>query len=241
MSKVYDTIPKDFYVQAIFNSIASKYDLMNGMMSFGIHYLWRKVLIQFIQAQNMSTILDVCCGTGAVTIELARKSGPNTKIIGLDFSKAMLGIAETRLKDFISAKKVELIQANATTIPFSDDSFDGVTIAYGLRNAADPMAVLKELKRVTKPGGKVVSLELIKPDSKRLQFLYNIYLHYWIPILGKILVHNGDAYHYLHDSIFSFIHQEQLSALFKKSGFQQIQCFRLKLGIATIHIGIKPL
>ena len=242
MIKVYDfTLPKENYVHAIFNSIAAKYDLMNWMMSFGIHHLWCRQLLKLINIPHGGIILDACCGTGLVTHELARKTKPQTRIIGLDFSEAMLGIAKSRLNSYISANKIELIQANATAIPFPDHSFDCVTIAYGLRNSADPKVLLQEIERVTKPGGQVVSLEIMKPSSMVLRTFYNIHLHYWVPSLGKILVHDRDAYRYLHDSIFSFIDQHQLTAIFKELGFLQIRSYQLTLGIAAIHIGIKPL
>jgi demethylmenaquinone methyltransferase/2-methoxy-6-polyprenyl-1,4-benzoquinol methylase len=241
MEKPYDfSLPKESYVQAIFNSIAAKYDLMNWIMSFGIHQLWCKQLPKLINIPHDGMILDACCGTGSVTLELARKVEPGIRIIGLDFSKAMLGIAKSRLNNYISINKIKLIQADASAIPFPDNSFDCVTIAYGLRNSADQKALLKELKRVTKPGGQVISLELVKPVSVILRSFFNVYLHYWVPCLGKILVHDREAYQYLHDSVFSFIDQYQLAAMFKEIGFLQIRCFQLTLGIAAIHIGVKP-
>jgi demethylmenaquinone methyltransferase / 2-methoxy-6-polyprenyl-1,4-benzoquinol methylase len=231
---------KEQYVKDTFNSIAPKYDGMNSMMSLGIHYFWRKSTVKIANVPMSGKILDVCCGTGLITMDLARKAGPAAKIIGLDFSESMLNIAKLRLKDFILQNKIELIQANATAIPFPDNTFDCVTIGYGLRNASNPRLVLKEINRVIKPGGKVVSLELVKPNLPIIKHIYDSYLHYWIPLLGKILVHNKDAYQYLHESIFSFMHHNELSDMYQELGFVNVQCFQLTLGIAVIHSARKP-
>ncbi len=242
MVKTYDfTLSKENYVQAIFNSIAAKYDLMNFFMSFGIHHLWCKQLLKFIDIPKNGIVLDACCGTGFITQQLAKKTEPQIKIIGLDFSESMLAIAKSRLNNYIAIRKIELVQANAKAIPFPDHSFDCVTIAYGLRNSADPKVLLKELMRVIKPGGRVISLELVNPSSMVLKSIYNVYLHYWIPSLGKLLVHDKEAYQYLHDSIFSFIDHHQLTDIFKESGFLKVRSLQLTLGIAAIHTGIKPL
>ncbi len=242
MVKTYDySLSKENYVQGIFNSIAAKYDLMNFFMSFGIHYLWCKQLLKLIDIPKNGVILDACCGTGFITQQLARRTEPQIKIIGLDFSEAMLGIAKSRLNNYIATDKIELIQANARAIPFPDHRFDCVTIAYGLRNSTDPKALLKEIMRVIKPGGRVISLELVNPSSMFLKSLYNVYLHYWVPSLGKLLVHDRKAYQYLHESIFSFIAHHQLTAIFKETGFLKIRSLQLTLGIAAIHTGIKPL
>lgn len=232
---------KEQHVQDIFNSIAPKYDLMNSLMSFGIHYFWRKATINRVNVPLGGKILDACCGTGSITMDLAQRVGPGRMVIGLDFSAAMLNIARSRLKHFKFGNNIDFIQANATAIPFPDNTFDCATIGYGLRNASDPKLVLKEIKRVIKPGGKVISLEIVKPYLPIIfKEIYDCYLKFWVPLLGNILVRNKDAYKYFHNSIVSFIYQNELSNIYQELGFQSIQCSELTCGIAAIHVGTKP-
>jgi demethylmenaquinone methyltransferase/2-methoxy-6-polyprenyl-1,4-benzoquinol methylase len=231
---------KGQYVQDIFNNIATRYDLMNTMMSFGIHHYWRKTAINLANIPPDGKILDACCGTGLIIMDLARRVGPDGLIVGLDFSTAMLNIAKARLKNVKSNGKIQLIQADTNAMPFPDNTFDCVTIGYGLRNSADPGRVLKEIKRVLKPGGRALSLEMVKPSFPIFKEAYECYLKFWVPLLGQILVHNKDAYKYFYDSIISFFRRNELSDIYQELGFENIQYSELTWGIAVIHTAIKP-
>jgi demethylmenaquinone methyltransferase / 2-methoxy-6-polyprenyl-1,4-benzoquinol methylase len=208
-------------------------------MSFGIHNFWRKIVIKKVNVPIGGKVLDVCCGTGMITMDLARQTGPTGTVIGLDFSNSMLNIAKTHCEHFKFKKVIELIHANALTIPFPNNTFDCATIGYGLRNATDPKKVLAEIKRVVKPGGRVVSLEMAQPNIKIIRQIYYIYLNNWIPFLGRTFVHDMNAYRYLHDSIISFIHQNEVTKIYEELGFKNIQCSELTWGVAAIHVGTK--
>ena len=213
---------------------------MNSLMSMGMHHRWRKIAVQMTNVLPGSKFIDVCCGTGMITADLARQVGATGMVIGLDFSANMLAIARRRLERWMPDHNVELVQANATAIPFPDNTFDGATIGYGLRNVLEPRQLLIEVKRVVKPGGRVIALEMAKPYLPVYKDLYYHYLHHWVPLLGKILTHNRDAYQYLHDSIISFIRQDEVTAIYRELGFQNIQCSQLTWGIAAVYAGIKP-
>jgi demethylmenaquinone methyltransferase / 2-methoxy-6-polyprenyl-1,4-benzoquinol methylase len=232
-------LQKEQQVLNIFDSIAKKYDVMNSLMSFGIHKFWQKIAIKKANVPVGGKVLDVCCGTGMITMDLARKAGPEGIVIGIDFSNNMLNIAKTHLEHFKFKKTIELIHANALAIPFPDNTFDCATIGYGLRNIADPKKVLTEIKRVVKPGGRVVSLEMAKPYLKVFKQIYYVYLNNWVPFLGRVFGHNNNAYRYLHDSIVSFIHQNEVTKIYEELEFKNIQCSQLTWGIVAVHVGTK--
>jgi demethylmenaquinone methyltransferase / 2-methoxy-6-polyprenyl-1,4-benzoquinol methylase len=232
-------LQKERQVQDIFNSIAKKYDLMNSLISFGRHHFWRKIVIKKADVPVGGKALDVCCGTGLITMDLARKAGHRGTIIGLDFSGNMLNIARAHLKCFKLRSTIKLIEANAMAIPFPDNTFDCVTIGYGLRNVSDPIRVLNEVKRVVKPDGRVVTLEMAKPYLPVFKQIYYIYLNNWVPLMGKIFVQNQDAYQYLYDSIISFIHQNEVTKIYKELGFKNIQCSELTWGVVAVFVGTK--
>lgn len=231
---------KEKKVQSFFNDIAGKYDFMNTLSSFGRHHHWRKVTVAKANAPKGGYVLDVCCGTGLVTMDLAKKVGPQGKVVGLDFSEQMLEVAKGYLKDFPLKDNVELIQGNAMDLPFADNTFDCVTIAYGLRNVPDLKRTLNELYRVVKPGGRVVSLEFAKPYVPVFKQIYDFYVDKWMPLMGKINAKNKEAYKYLHDSIVAYPHQNEVTRLYREVGFLVPQCFELTLGIVAVHTGIKP-
>lgn len=228
-------------VKQIFNQIAYRYDLANTLMSFGLHNYWRSQLMRRTRVFKGNSALDVCCGTGSITMDLAKLVGSSGRVIGVDFSEKMLTIAEKRFINHPNRPTVKFVQANAEKLPFSDNTFDCVTIGYGLRNVSNLIQVLEELKRVVKPGGVVLSLEMAKPASPIFKNLYRIYLKNWIPFIGKILVHNESAYQYLHDSIQSFPHPDRITQFFNETGFYDTHCIPLSWGIVAIHCAHKNL
>lgn len=232
---------KEALVYQVFSTIASKYDYTNVLMSLGIHRHWQKRMVQTAGSVNGQVVLDLCCGTGQVTLDLGRKVGKEGMAIGVDFNEAMLEVATLRLEKCIYRNRIRLIRANANNLPFPENTFDCATIAYGLRNVDDPVRVLQEMKRVTKPGGRIVSLEITQPELPVIRELFELYLKFWIPFLGSLVTDNRSAYQYLHDSIKQFIHPAQLTGIMYNVGFEHITCQPLSLGIATIHSGRKPL
>lgn len=227
-------------IKQIFNDIAYRYDIVNSVMSLGMHHYWRKQLIRKANIHAGLRILDVCCGTGKITFDLARQTGPSGYVFGVDLSEQMLAIAQQHLSRSPFQPIVEFKQADTQCLPFPDNLFDRVTIGYGLRNVPNIQTVLKELMRVVKPGGLVVSLEMAKPYSPIFKGLYQLYLKKWIPFIGKILVHNRPAYQYLHDSIQSFPHQNLVTKYYQDIGYINIECSPLSWGIVAIHRGQKP-
>jgi demethylmenaquinone methyltransferase/2-methoxy-6-polyprenyl-1,4-benzoquinol methylase len=226
-------------MEAIFDSLAFKYDFANTFMSFGIHHYWRKVAVDRTGLQSGAKVLDLCCGTGMITADLAEKAGPDGKVTGMDLSEKMLAVAEKRLKMRGLADRVNLVQGNANDLPFPGESFDCVTIGYGLRNVIDPKRILMESHRVLKPGGVIVAIESAKPNSPVFRRAYYAYLKYWVPLVGRIICHNQSAYCYLGDSIIDFPSPGEIAELFGKAGFVEVQYINLTLGIIAVFTGKK--
>ncbi len=230
---------KEQKVLQIFNTIAPKYDLVNTILSLGCHHYWRKAAIGAIHPKNGDRLLDLCCGTGMFTLELAKRSVPLGKVTGLDFSESMLTIAAGRLRQYLDNNQVELVHGDALALPFDDRRFDGITIGYGLRNVADIQQFLREVYRVLKPGGTVVSLEMGRPCGPVLRHLYYLYLTYWIPFAGKLFADAYESYCYLHDSIMDFPLPHEIVRLFGEVGFGQVDFKRLTGGIAILYQAAK--
>ena len=167
--------------------------------------------------------------------------GTQGSVVGVDFSESMLKIAQRRLENSTFKNRIKYVKANAGELPFPTNMFDCITIAYGLRNVADPVRVLLEMKRVIKPGGRMASLEITKPELPVLGDLYELYLNHWIPYLGGLVAQNRPAYQYLHDSINQFFHPRRMICLLHELGFEHIDLQLLNFGIAMIHSGEKPL
>ncbi|MED4476475.1 demethylmenaquinone methyltransferase, partial [Oceanobacillus caeni] len=176
---------KEERVHHVFEKIYKNYDSMNSIISFQRHKAWRKDVMKRMKVKNKSSALDVCCGTGDWSISLAKAVGKNGSVVGLDFSKNMLSIAEKK-KEEKNLKHLKLIHGNAMELPFEDNSFDYVTIGFGLRNVPDYMTVLKEMYRVVKPGGKVVCLETSQPTTIGIKQLYFFYFRFIMPLFGRL-------------------------------------------------------
>ena len=230
---------KEKEIQRIFGSIAIKYDLVNNLLSFGRHNYWKRFAVQKTGLQDGEYVLDVCCGTGMISIELARLLRTGGKVIGLDFSSDMLVIAGKNLERAGLKQKVDLVLGNAMTLPFDDNTFDCAITGYGLRNVVDMEKALSEMKRVVKAGGRVVSLELVKPERPIFRQMYYFYLKNWVPFLGRISAGNKDAYIYLYNSIMSYRFKQEISDIYKCLGFAEVRCYELAWGIVAVHVGIK--
>lgn len=230
---------KEKYVQDTFNKIAGKYDLMNTLMSFGLDQGWRRFAVERSELKEGGNALDLCCGTGMITRELAQKAGFEGKVTGLDFSENMLAKGRENLKGFEFEDNITLIQGNAMELPFEDNAFDCVTVGWGLRNVPDILTVLKEMRRVIKPGGKAVSLDMAKPTAPVFKQAYWLYFEQIVPRMGKVWGRDKGAYAYLHDSARVFPPQWELAKMFAEAGFVETGFHNLAGGVVAVVEGRK--
>lgn len=231
---------KEKFVRDLFNSIASRYDLVNSLMTLGLDKSWRKYTVRQSELSSGGVGLDICCGTSMLTMELARAAAPTGKVIGLDFSENMLTVARENLKNFEFKDKVELIQGNAMQLPFADNTFDCVTVGWGLRNVPDILTVVTEMTRVVKPNGKVVSLDMAQPSAPGFKQFYWLFFEKVIPAIGKLWAGNKGAYDYLHDSARVFPPQQELTRLFGQAGLVDTTYKNLTGGVVAVVEGRKP-
>ncbi|MCL6457022.1 MAG: demethylmenaquinone methyltransferase [Gorillibacterium sp.] len=231
-------LSKEEHVHSVFERIAPKYDLMNDLLSFKRHRYWRRFAMNKLSISAGSTVLDLCCGTCDWTITLAQASGTG-HIVGLDFSPNMLEYGAEKVKGAGLSEQIELIQGNAMSLPFAENTFDHVTIGFGLRNVPDIMQVLREMQRVVKPGGKVVCLELSKPTWQPFKGIYYLYFRRLLPLLGKLVAKSYEQYKWLPESLVHFPDHHQLANHFEQVGFIRVKAYPLTGGIAALHIGVK--
>jgi demethylmenaquinone methyltransferase/2-methoxy-6-polyprenyl-1,4-benzoquinol methylase len=227
---------KEEKVHHVFEKIYNNYDKMNSVISFQQHIRWRSDTMKRMNVQKGSKALDVCCGTADWTIALAEAVGPGGEVIGLDFSKNMLKIGEEKVQHL---KQVELIHGNAMELPFPDNSFDYVTVGFGLRNVPDIMQVLKEMHRVVKPGGQVVCLETSQPTLIGYKQLYYFYFRFIMPLVGKLFAKSYQEYSWLQESARNFPGMKELANMFKQAGLENVTYKPYTGGVAAVHIGFK--
>ena len=228
-------------VQSIFSSIANNYDKLNTILTLNIDKLWRKKAVKLCNIKENDKVLDLCCGTGKM-IELECKTvGKNTIVIGLDFNREMINVGNKNLTESLANYRFNLVQGDATQLPFEDNTFDSITIAFGLRNVPDKRKAISEMYRVLKPGGKVVCLELSKPEMPIVKNIYNLYFNFALPVIGYLGTRDKAAYYYLRNSVNGFMTKKQLLSEFKNIGFENSGFKSLTCGVASIHYGIKPL
>ncbi len=231
-------------VGQLFASIARRYDLINDIQSFGLHRLWKKRVLNLASVRAGERALDLCCGTGDITFALAAKGA---EAIGLDFSEPMLEVARekaARLSAVGGAKspaaKIQFIHGDAQQIPFPENAFDVVTIGYGLRNLADLDAGLRDMFRVTRPGGRLVALEFGKPANGFWRAIYFGYLKFMLPIFGKIFCGNSAAYGYVLESLSHYPAQEAVAEKLAQLGWRNVRVINLLGGVMSIHYAEKP-
>lgn len=229
---------KEERVHHVFEKIYDKYDSMNSIISFKRHIAWRKDVMKRMKVEKNSTALDVCTGTGDWAIAIAKEVGENGKVIGLDFSKNMLKVAEEK-KQQEKMNQLKFIHGNAMDLPFDDNSFDYVTIGFGLRNVPDYETVIREMYRVVKPGGKVVCLETSQPTLIGYRQLYFFYFRYIMPFFGKLFAKSYDEYAWLHESTKSFPDKQTLKNMFLEAGFSHVEVKSYTGGVAAMHMAIK--
>ncbi|HLQ70801.1 MAG TPA: demethylmenaquinone methyltransferase [Bacillota bacterium] len=229
---------KEERVHHVFEKIYSKYDSMNSIISFQRHKAWRKDVMKRMTIDKNATALDVCCGTGDWSISLAEAVGENGHVTGLDFSKNMLSVAKKK-NDTLQLKQLTFLHGNAMELPFADNTFDYVTIGFGLRNVPDYMHVLKEMYRVTKPGGKVACLETSQPTLIGYRQLYYFYFRFIMPVIGRLFAKSYKEYAWLHESAKNFPNKKELKNMFLKAGFSHIQVKSYTGGVAAMHMALK--
>jgi len=221
--------------KSLFNSVAKNYDILNTLFSMGIDRLWRRRLIQEIGSAN--SVLDIATGTAEVAIE-ALNSLNKAYVIGIDPSGEMLGLGRKKIESLRMNEKITLVQGAAESLPFKDDTFDGVTIAFGIRNTVDPLKSLKEMKRVLRPGGKAGILEFAVPQNRVFSPVYMFYLRNVLPFVGS-LFGTKKEYKYLGDSISGFPQRESFVRLMEEAGFNVKKPIELTVGTVIIYIGVK--
>lgn len=231
---------KEQFVHAVFESVAPKYDLMNDILSFRRHKAWRRFTMAKMKVKPGATAIDVCCGTCDWTISLADASGSGA-ITGLDFSRNMLEYGAAKVKERGLASRITLVEGNAMSLPFGDDTFDYATIGFALRNVPDIAQVISEMRRVVKPGGLVVSLELSKPTWQPFKSIYYLYFQRILPVLGKLIAKRYEQYRWLPESLVNFPDHKQLAAMFASAGLVAVEAYPLFGGVAALHIGRKPI
>lgn len=225
-------------VRRMFDSIAPAYDLMNRAMTMGIDKWWRRVAVGMLEGRNPRDILDVATGTGDLAIALARRLDPAT-VTGIDLSERMIEIGRRKVAQSGLGDVVKLLEGDCLSLPFTDESFDVVTVAYGVRNFENLLKGYSEMYRVLRPGGMVLVVELSRPESRLIRPMYDFYSGRVIPAVGRIVSRDGGAYTYLPKSIAAVPQGEEMLALMGEAGFAERRCRKLTLGTCSIYTGVK--
>ena len=228
------------WLRWMFSRIARRYDMTNMVISAGLDRYWRWRLAQRVVCAPVRDLLDVACGTGGVMLHIARCCTPMTRLIGVDFTEAMLRVGQQRLRRLAGSCPMSLCAADALCLPYADASFDVVTMMFGVRNFADPCAGLAECYRVLQMGGRLCVVEFAWPQHPVLRVLYSAYWRYVLPLLAWPLAGERSAYRYLRDSVLAFRQQPNLAVLLRQVGFMHIYSEPLSGGIAALYEGRKP-
>ena len=237
--KTVNKAEKQARVADVFTSVAKKYDIMNDLMSFGIHRLWKRYAISLSGVRAGQQVLDIAGGTGDLAKVFSREVGRNGHVVLSDINAAMLEVGRERLIN-AGCNNVDFVLANAETLaPFDDESFDLVTISFGLRNVTDKDAALKSMYRVLKPGGRLLILEFSKPVFEPLSKAYDLYSFTALPIMGKLVANDSESYQYLAESIRMHPDQQTLKQMMQQAGFENCDYHNLTAGIVAVHRGFK--
>jgi demethylmenaquinone methyltransferase/2-methoxy-6-polyprenyl-1,4-benzoquinol methylase len=227
-------------VRGVFDSVASRYDLMNDLMSGGVHRLWKRFTIELSAARTGQTILDIAGGTGDLAARFSRLVGPEGQVILADINAAMLEVGRDRLIDKGATGNIEVVQADAQALPFKDNSVDCITIAFGLRNVTNKEMALRSMLRVLRPGGRLLVLEFSKPTSALLGKVYDQYSFQILPAMGRLIAQDADSYRYLAESIRKHPDQATLLGMMEDAGFGECRYHNMTGGIVALHQGFKP-
>ena len=233
------TAEKRRLVGEVFTSVARNYDLMNDLMSFGMHRLWKRVFVALSGVRAGDAVLDLAGGTGDIAALLLPRVGARGHVVVGDINAAMLRVGRDRLLDRGLAQGLAFQQMDAEALPFADASFDAVTIAFGLRNVTDKDAALREMHRVLRPGGRALVLEFSRVTQDWLRPLYDFHSFQVLPRLGRLIAHDADSYRYLAESIRKHPDQATLKAMMENAGLQSVSVHNLSAGIVAIHRGYR--
>ena len=226
-------------VAHVFHSVAEKYDVMNDLMSLGIHRLWKKFAIDLLSVHRGQIVLDIAGGTGDLSAAIAKKIGDTGQVILSDINSSMLLVGRDRMIDKGIFNNISYAQANAEILPFADNTFDRIIIGFGLRNVTDKDAALRSMFRVLKPGGRALVLEFSKPVMPGLKPIYDAYSFKILPWLGKKILNDADSYQYLAESIRMHPDQNTLKNMMQNAGFEKCDYHNLSGGIVAVHRGFK--
>ncbi|WP_022949338.1 bifunctional demethylmenaquinone methyltransferase/2-methoxy-6-polyprenyl-1,4-benzoquinol methylase UbiE [Methylohalobius crimeensis] len=230
---------KSKLVRGVFDSVADSYDLMNDLMSFGVHRLWKHLTIHLSNVRYGERVLDLAGGTGDLTRLFRPRVGDGGEVILADINAAMLRRGRDRLTDEGLIRGVRYVQVDAQYLPFADETFDCVTIGFGLRNVTDKNKALQAMYRVLKPGGRLLILEFSKPKGELFGKFYDFYSFKMLPLMGKLVAGDADSYRYLAESIRVHPDQNTLKGMMAAVGFDRIEYFNLTQGVVAIHRGYK--
>ena len=239
----YQTVDKDDkagMVAGVFHSVAARYDLMNDLMSGGIHRIWKRFTIELSGVRRGNAVLDIAGGTGDLAARFADLVGDQGRVVLADINDSMLRVGRDKLIDGGHAGNIEFVQADAQDLPFPDDSFDCITIAFGLRNVTDKDRALRSMLRVLKPGGRLLELEFSKPGNEVLSKAYDTYSFKLLPLMGKLVANDSESYQYLAESIRMHPDQETLRDMMEDAGFSRCEFQNMTGGIVAVHRGVKP-
>ncbi|MFT5720907.1 MAG: demethylmenaquinone methyltransferase/2-methoxy-6-polyprenyl-1,4-benzoquinol methylase [Motiliproteus sp.] len=235
-----DVADKEKRVASVFHSVAAKYDLMNDLMSMGVHRLWKAAAIEYSGVRKGQRVLDIAGGTGDLTQRFSKLVGPTGQVVLADINDSMLKVGRDKLQDHGISGNVRFVQANAEMLPFPDNHFDCITIAFGLRNVTDKQKALESMARVLKPGGRLLVLEFSKTENPLLTKIYDSYSFHLLPLIGKLVVNDSESYKYLAESIRMHPDQETLQAMMEQAGLVRCKYYNMTGGVVALHRGIKP-
>ena len=237
--KEVDKDAKAGMVADVFHSVASRYDLMNDLMSGGIHRIWKRLTIELSGVRRGNAVLDIAGGTGDLAARFADIVGPQGRVVLADINDSMLQVGRDKLLDSGKQGNLEFVQADAQFLPFPDDSFDCITIAFGLRNVTDKDTALRSMLRVLKPGGRLLVLEFSKPENQLLSKAYDTYSFRVLPLMGRLVANDSDSYQYLAESIRMHPDQDTLRDMMEDAGFSRCEYHNMTGGIVALHRGLK--
>jgi demethylmenaquinone methyltransferase / 2-methoxy-6-polyprenyl-1,4-benzoquinol methylase len=225
-------------VGAMFDAIAWRYDFLNHFLTLGIDRLWRNKAVNLITAESGSTFLDVATGTGDLAVTLVRKKSPS-KVVGIDISDGMLDFGRKKMEKCGLTSLITLQHGDCESLDFPDNTFEAVTVGFGIRNFLHPYKGLSEMHRVLDSGGEAIILEFSRPNSKLLCHLFDLYFCYVLPLIGKLFSRHSSAYTYLPDSVKEFPYGEGFAQMMRNAGFKSVEYHPLTFGIASIYKGVK--
>lgn len=226
-------------VRGVFDSVADKYDIMNDLMSLGIHRIWKRAAVQLSNVRSGESVLDLAGGTGDLTMLFEKRVGKKGQVVLADINAEMLRNGRDRLIDHGVIGNIRFTQVNAECLPFADNTFDCVCIGFGLRNVTDKDAALRSMHRVLKPGGRVIVLEFSHPTDKLTEKVYDFYSFNLLPKIGKLVAKDEDSYRYLAESIRMHPKQDELKKMMENAGLERCEYFNMSQGIVAVHRGYK--